>query len=126
MQVTVCPAAPHDQPEPVPLAYVKAEFSVSMTVIGLLPVGSPVDPGPLLVTTTASCAFCWPCVKLPPLCEASAVTEGRFSVRFTHQPPAAPKVAFGKPELKNRAHAPLALLPLLKTLAKVEEPWLAA
>ena len=42
-------------------AYEKAEFSVSFTVKGLLPpVGSPVEPGPLLVMLIVNGTFCWP------------------------------------------------------------------
>ena len=100
----------------------KAAPSVSVTVIGLEPDGSPVEPGPSLVTATVSWAFCSPCAKAP-LCDASTDTVGRFSVRFTHQPLAAPKVALALPELKKRLQVPLALEPSVKMSANVEEPW---
>src|SRR5258708_6966546 len=56
---------------------------VSVTVTGCIFVGSPVGPGPLLVTVMVNDAVC-PCTKLPAWLFTTASTGG-VSVRFTHQ-----------------------------------------
>ena len=101
VQVTNWPAAEQLQFVPEKVEYVKAEFSVSLTVIGLEPVGSPVGPlVPLLSMSTVKAAFDWPCEKSPPWA-LTTETVGRFWVRFKHQPPAAPvPLAFALGELK--------------------------
>jgi hypothetical protein len=94
VQLTFCPEDPEQfQPPPDPLAKVKAEFSVSVTVIGLEPaVGSPVGPVlPLLSMFIVSDAFCWPCVKVS-VFSVDTVTVGGVPVSCTHHPLAAPSI----------------------------------
>ena len=134
VQVTFCPDAEQFQfvpQEPAPvLEKVKAEFRVSVTVIGSLPpVGSPVEPVlPLVVMPTVYCAFDSPFQKAPTFARSGCEIVTGFSAMLTHQPLAAPAPAlYPSSVLMNRLHVPLALLlPLGNTLANVEEPWLAA
>jgi hypothetical protein len=101
---------------------VKAEFSTSVTVIGLLPaVGSPVEPGPLFPISTVNDAPCCPCEKLSVAGRMTA-TVGGFSVNCRHQPWVAPDGSVAAMcWLKNRLHVPSGLLPLVNVLANVAD-----
>ncbi len=99
VQVTVWPLAEQVQSAPLlPAAKVRPMGSVSTTVSGLLPLtGSPVGPLPLFRMLAVICAFCsFGTKELPapeePLCPSVGATVTVFSVKFTHQPFAAPAV----------------------------------
>ena len=96
LQVTVLLTAVQSQGLPVGrVPSVKdAASKVSTTVSPWLPSGSPVGPGPLLVTLTKKLApLCCPCWKLPlgnrPVWPLVALTVTGFSMKFMHQPPPA-------------------------------------